>query len=676
LALQIRARSFRFFRVIDLSFVHPGFLLAGAAAAALPILIHLLLRQRARLMPIGSVRFLQNVLREHTRRRKIRQWLLLALRVLVLLALAALFARPYWDRSSIEAREREIALLIDRSASMRVASGTGSVFRDAIAEARRELAACNDNTIVHVALFDSAGVESIDVAGLAQSPKPGLAGTDYGEALAWCRDVMTVSDRPQRQVVLIADLQRSGLHRSAFDGFPAGVDLAIRDVGRAMTSNVAIELSRAVITEIRPKEPIRVRVGLHNTGALPARDLPVLLEVQGPNGAIRRRRQVSLAGGERQSLDFELEEIQTDGVYSGRFEIRHTDDLEFDNQRWLAFEARHPDRLLLIDGQEGRSVYASETYYLETALRLRGQPGESPLRSFEVERLVWEDGEGFPSLDGFRAIVLANIRRLSAIDVQRLHDYVTGGGALLMFFGDQTRPDQLAALQAAGLFSGRINADAAFGPWRVDGWDETHPALQAFRDPRQADLRRLSFERMFEIEGINEPDRTTGGSSPRVLIRAGGRPLLVEHHLGQGKALYFATAADRQWSNWPQERLYVPLIRELAAYLTGQRAGQPLVEEIAVGVDGKAPGVHRRNERWLVCNTEPAESLLERVTESEFRATFGLAERDRRAIAAELASVANPPKGAQRPNESWRVVVWLLFAMLTGEMLLASRVHA
>ena len=49
--------------MFNLSFVQSGFLLAGLAAF-IPIAIHLLLKQRARRVDIGSVRFLQKVLKE------------------------------------------------------------------------------------------------------------------------------------------------------------------------------------------------------------------------------------------------------------------------------------------------------------------------------------------------------------------------------------------------------------------------------------------------------------------------------------------------------------------------------------------------------------------------------------------------------------------------------------
>ena len=69
--------------------------------------------------------------------------------------------------------------------------------------------------------------------------------------------------------------------------------------------------------------------------------------------------------------------INEPGLYHGFVEVAATDDLPFDNRRWLAFEARLPDRVLLIDGEPGPSVFGNETYYLETALRLRVPGDES-----------------------------------------------------------------------------------------------------------------------------------------------------------------------------------------------------------------------------------------------------------------------------------------------------------
>src|SRR4029077_16930537 len=129
-----------------------GFLAAGLAVA-LPIVIHLLFRQKTRTLAIGSVRFLNQVVREHRRRRRLRQWLLLTLRMLAVLLLALLFARPYRDESFRRGLQQEVVVLIDRSASMQAHDAGGqTAFHRALAKAREELKLFDENVVVHIAL--------------------------------------------------------------------------------------------------------------------------------------------------------------------------------------------------------------------------------------------------------------------------------------------------------------------------------------------------------------------------------------------------------------------------------------------------------------------------------------------------------------------------------------------
>ena len=117
---------------------------------------------------------------------------------------------------------------------------------------------------------------------------------------------MTVSSRSNRQVILISDMQRSGLRRSQMTDFPADVDVVIRDVGRTLSRNVSIISATAVVTEIRPKEPVRVEVRVRNAGALTENDLAVNLELDGPNGPVRDRQTIQLTGGANKTVYFDF----------------------------------------------------------------------------------------------------------------------------------------------------------------------------------------------------------------------------------------------------------------------------------------------------------------------------------------------------------------------------------
>ena len=96
-------------------------MLGALGALAIPIIIHLMFRSRARPVDLGTLQFLKVVLRDNARRRKLRRWLLLALRMASLALIALLFARPYMLATEPATGER----LIVRSARPLGQHGTG-----------------------------------------------------------------------------------------------------------------------------------------------------------------------------------------------------------------------------------------------------------------------------------------------------------------------------------------------------------------------------------------------------------------------------------------------------------------------------------------------------------------------------------------------------------------------
>src|SRR5262249_61691188 len=72
-------------------------MLTALAAVILPILAHLLFRRRSRPVDLGTLRFLKIAVRRDTRRRWLKRWLLLTLRLAGVVLLVLLFARPVWS---------------------------------------------------------------------------------------------------------------------------------------------------------------------------------------------------------------------------------------------------------------------------------------------------------------------------------------------------------------------------------------------------------------------------------------------------------------------------------------------------------------------------------------------------------------------------------------------------
>jgi hypothetical protein len=650
-----------------LGFIHLGFLAAGAAVAV-PILIHLLFRQRARRVEIGTLHFLRVVLRDHARRRKIRRWILLALRIAGVLLLALLFARPYRTAPETKGSEREVVILIDRSASMGAgAAGGTSPFDKAQRQAAESIRGMPDGASVRLAYFDADGVEPAPTARIDRTIHPGLAATDYSKALGWARDIVVASRRLKREVYLYTDLQRSGMGPPLADGFPPTADVELIDVGRPLTTNLAVDDIVAGRTDLRDGKPVTVTARLFNAGVLPARDVRIRLALEGRSEI---EKVATLAGHSRQLVRFDVP-IQEAGLYHGFVAVADGDDLPFDNRRFLAFDARRPDRVLLVDGEPGPSVYGNETYYLETGLRLK-LPGDESTESvtpYEPTHFpLSAAGTALPDLSPFRVVALCNVAEISPSEMRSLIRFVESGGGLIVFTGDQVKSGAHAALEPAHGLPARLQEPTEIGAYRFADWIKDHPVFRPFADPQYGDLRSLRFRRITRL--VAEPDA-------RVLATAqGGLPLVVEKAVGQGRSIVFAFPADNAWGEWAIHRLYVPLVHQLIGYLTSRLPETGLVHFDRAGPGpARAPGVVITNGRAMVRNVDAAESEIERTTLAKLREAYRLPQSTKAQARDDDEALALATAG-ERPDELWRTVAWVLLVVLVVEMFVANRTYA
>src|SRR5919204_4117140 len=103
-----------------MSFLTPAFLI-GLSALTIPIFIHLIQRERKRVVEFPSLMFLRRIPYQSVRRRRIRHWPLLLLRLGAIVLIVTAFARPFLRRAQSAAAgrgAREVAILLDRSYSM------------------------------------------------------------------------------------------------------------------------------------------------------------------------------------------------------------------------------------------------------------------------------------------------------------------------------------------------------------------------------------------------------------------------------------------------------------------------------------------------------------------------------------------------------------------------------
>jgi Aerotolerance regulator N-terminal len=650
-----------------IGFIHLGFL-AAAAAVAVPIVIHLLFRPRAQQVKIGTLFFLRSVLRDSARRRKVRRWLLLALRAAGVLLLAILFARPYRNDFGSEGAEREAILLIDRSASMGAAGENDSPFARAQKQATKLLRDLPTDTAAHLAYFDADGIDPRPEARIDQALLPGGSGTDFGKALGWARDIVVGSRRRRREVFLWTDLQRNGLRSPLAAPFPARTRVDVIDVGRPVSRNLAVELVQAEQTDLREGRPVRVVARVFNAGVFPTRDVPVSLALEGMKPL---EQTITVEGRTRRNVHFDLR-LDKPALVSGFALVKGGDDLPFDDRRFFVFETRLAERVLLVDGEPGPSVFGNETYYLETALRLQ-VPGDDskhgPVTPYVPERIPG-DGTSFtlPDLARYRIVILCNVAVLSREHTDALSRFVDSGGTLIVMVGDRVGAGAYAALEEQKVLPGRIGEQVEAGPYRFAEWVKEHPIVAPFADPLRGDLKALRFLKIARI---------TPAPEARVIASAqGGLPILVERSAGRGRCLLFAIPADNAWGEWAIHPLFLPLVHQVAGYATDRLPGAGRVQESQAGpCPAEAPGVTLANGRAVVRNVDSAESDVERTSVAKLREFYRLPEPVPSASPDQSRS-EGLAASSERPDEFWRAIAWALLLVLVIETFIANKTYA
>src|ERR671918_1615143 len=231
-----------------MSFIAPLFF-AALAALAIPVLIHLIQREKKQILRFPSLMFVQRVPYKSIQRRRIHNWLLLMVRLTALALIILAFARPFFDRQDppiAGTGAREVVVLLDQSYSI----GYGDRWeraRAAAYQAVNGLGAQDRGSIVlfssgaEIALRSTATGERERLAAAVAAAKPTAGGTRYAPALKVAGSVLAESPLPRREVILISDFQRGGWRGEEGARLPQGSILTPVPVnGSEDKSNVSV----------------------------------------------------------------------------------------------------------------------------------------------------------------------------------------------------------------------------------------------------------------------------------------------------------------------------------------------------------------------------------------------------------------------------------------------------
>lgn len=621
-------------------FLNP-WLLAGLAGVAIPVIIHLVRQQAAKPVDWGAMRFLFDTVSVRRRRIEWEDLLLMAARCLLLGLAALALARPFippdsqvpwlfvlpaalagiaclgasFVLSSGKARwlvrgvaillllaagglvflekvlnlkrfeasgRRDVALVIDGSASMECLRDGVSVFQRALDEARQLVKEAPRGTAFTVILGGPApqAVTSAplthreDVLGVLDALQPVGGAFRAHEALGMATLGLAQGVNASKEIVVFTDAQRGGWrfeNPGAWDGLerawqamPSQPKILLRDFGAPLDfRNVAIttlELSRTVVGTDRD---VVFRVTVENTGVEPQTPGPVTLEIGGAR--IGESPVGMLLPGQTETVEFQ-HRFTNPGPQVVEARIASKDDQPADNRAERVIVVRERLAVLLVDGNPTGTFFERAAGYAALALAPTstliggGAADETFLMDPRVVAVTALDEADF---DGAAVVVLADVSRLPARIADRLASKVAEGTGLLVLAGPRSEP---------AFYNGWQGIDGPLlplelGAERADP-DGVSPAVSTFVHESLARFTKSGDLADARITRWRETGAARGGGVQGAAF-SNGDAFLASRIYGNGRSLLATCALDSRAGNLPARRSFVPLVHEWVTWAAG-----------------------------------------------------------------------------------------------------------
>jgi Mg-chelatase subunit ChlD len=565
---------------------------AAVAAVGVPLVVHLLFRKRYQIVPWAAVRFL--VVAERRHKRRIDQWVLLALRAAALaLFLFAMVAATAWAErlwQAVKPGAAEVVanvprthhvIVLDASLSMTARAEDGRTrFERAVAQAEALIRSGNHGD----------GYTVYAMTGTAQTVVPGPSNdaekvvaelrkvkvthgpADHAAALAKLADDLARSPRayPRRQLTFFTDLQRASWANAVprpdnnaaelWQRIASRADVAVVDAAGDDPDNLAV--AELLLSEPMPlvDQPVSVTATVANLGRVEKKNVRVELLIGRPSGggdslaSVEQKTVAAIPAGGRADVKFDLAGAQTfrdRGVHVVQVKLAEGDALPADDSRALAVEVRDGLHALLVEGKADPDANRRAATHLSRALLPPGaKPADTPNRPRTVSPTEFLD-PNVCDLTGVDCVFFCDVPNPTADMAAKLEAVLRRGGTVVVGLGPNAAAgralyNDVLYRDGNGVLPGRLGETVtAAGPddlgFRLAADDDEYrkPPLVPFNnDKARAGLTGVPFHTYVKLDAPADGRARRIMSFVRATVparAAGGIDLLARHIAPQAR---------------------------------------------------------------------------------------------------------------------------------------------
>ncbi len=554
-----------------MNFLAPLFL-AGAAAVALPIILHLIRRTEREKTPFSSLMFLQPTPPQMTKRSRLENLFLLFLRCLVLALIAFAFSRPYLQQAITPPAQKtervRTVVLVDTSASLR----RDDLWAQAKQAAATALRAAGPADEVALMAFDRAPRVLVDFArwtGSASTERANLALTLLeGETPSWhsthlgaamLRGVELLEEKAEAQMrkrlIVVSDFQE-GSKLDGLQGYdwPKGVEVRLDQINARTLGNAALQVGAELASGSATTDGgIKVRV--NNSPDAKRDQFRIQRSDTGPGAdayvPAGQSRVITLAAGADALTTTNGLKLTLAGDAQG-----------FDDTLFIQTRRQETVRVLFL-GDDDPKDSAGLAYYLGRAF--------PETRTRKVALVQKPAAASLTAADLKDTALVVGSTKLTAAQAAWAKQALAAGVTVLLALPDAT------STEAIGTLLGRTAPKAAdltanyslFG--RIDF---QHPLFAPFADPRFSDFTRIHFWRARQLSTNGLP------GARAVAAYDSGDPALLEIPAGRASLFVLTSTWMPVDSQLALSSKFVPLLSGLLDY---GRARQSVARQFFIG---------------------------------------------------------------------------------------------
>lgn len=548
-----------------MQFVYPAFLFA-LSAIAIPIIIHLFHFRRFKKVYFTNVKFLKEVKEESASRSKLRNLLVLLMRILAIAFLVFAFAQPFIPNknTAVKNGQKAVSLYVDNSYSMDAQASDVPLLEKAKQRAREIVNAYDIGDEFQVITCDFEGrhqrlVSQEDALQLIDEVQPTYAVQPISKVIAKQKQVFNTAKSEHKISYLISDFQKNVTDLETIQDSTFEVNLI--PLQSVQLRNVSIDSAWFEAPVQMLNQTNRLIVKVSNLSDDEVEDVRLSLQM---NGQVKPLGNISLQANTSTFDTVNITIVRT-GWHEAALSI--TDfPVNFDDTYYFTFNVKKEIKILSINESLGNR-------YINSAF------GNTAY--FKIENQATSQ-INYSTLSDYQLIILNQLNNIPSGLASELQQYIADGGNVGVF------PNATSNLATYKSFLNSINAN------------ELTPYQQKEREVTYINTDEFIFNDVFINQSANLKLPTTtanfGVSRSRaeeVLLRyRDGGSFVSKYSFNNGNLFLCAAPLDTDVSNLVQNgEVFVPLLYKMAlATAKDSRIAYIIGKDEVIETDNKTEG--------------------------------------------------------------------------------------